>query len=101
MIGAPGHSKDIMDVMNTFHNRYLKGKMCMVGTSAVDYSTKIMEDYAMVGETKSNWAITYKKLLHDNIRVHGVNLTRNTAKERRNRRLTKGHIIYKIWTIYT
>ena len=62
MIGAPVHSKDIMDVMNSFHNRYLKGKMCMVGTSAVDYSTKIMEDHVMVWETKLNWAITYKKI---------------------------------------
>ena len=46
--------------------------MCMVGTLEAEDSTKIMEAHAMVGDSKSSGEITYKKLLEDNIRLHGV-----------------------------
>ena len=61
MISSPGHKKDIVDGINGCDKSYLKKKMCMVGTSKVDDSTKRMEAHIMVGKTKSSWAITYKK----------------------------------------
>ena len=42
MIGAPGHGKDIVDSINVCDKRYLKGKMCMIGTLEADnYSKKV------------------------------------------------------------
>ena len=74
MIGVTGHVKDIVDAINSCDKRYLKEKMCMVGTLEADDCKKIMNAHAMIGEKGSSWAITCKKLLEDNIRVHGVKL---------------------------
>ena len=90
MISLPGHRKDIVDGINGCDKSYLKKKMCMVGTSKVDDSNKRMDAHIMVGKTKSSWAITYKKLLDDNIRVyrvkyynkHGKRETEQKMKER-------------------
>ena len=42
MIGAPGHGKDLVDGIHASDKRYLKGKMCMIGTpEAGDCSTRI------------------------------------------------------------
>ena len=72
MIGAPGHGKDIVDAINACDKRYLKEKMCMIGTPEADNSTKRMNDHAMIGNKKSSWAITCKILLEDNIREQRV-----------------------------
>ena len=68
MIGAPGHGKDIVDAINSCNKRYLKEKMCMIGTQEADDDTKRMDAHAMIGDTKSSWTITCKKLLEDTIR---------------------------------
>ena len=52
MIGAPGHGKDIVDTINVCDTRYLKEKMCMIGTPEVDDSTKRMDAHAMIGNKK-------------------------------------------------
>ena len=36
MIGALGHGKDIVDAIDACDKRYLKEKMCMVGTPEAD-----------------------------------------------------------------
>ena len=36
MIGTPDHGKDIVDSINIYNKRCLKGKMCMVGISEAD-----------------------------------------------------------------
>ena len=36
MIGAPGHGKDVVDGINACDNRYMMGKICMIGTQEVD-----------------------------------------------------------------
>jgi len=36
MIGVPGHGKYIVDTINACDERYLKEKMCMVGTPEAD-----------------------------------------------------------------
>ena len=68
MVSAPGHGKDIVDTINACVKRYLKEKMFMIGTSEADDSTKRMDAHAMIGDTKSSWTITCKKLLEDTIR---------------------------------
>ena len=88
MIGAPVHEKYIVHAINTCDKRYQKEKICIVWTPEVDDSTERMEAHTMVWETKSSWAITW---------YTGSDLTKNTIKERRNRRWKKGDIIYKIW----
>ena len=50
MIGALGHGKDIVDAINACDRRYLKEKMCMVGTSEADDCKKIMDAHTMIGE---------------------------------------------------
>ena len=60
MIGAPGHKKDIVDAINTCDKRYLKEKMCMVGTPEADDCKKIMDAHTMIGEKVSSWVVTCK-----------------------------------------
>ena len=72
MIGTPGQGKNIVIAINTCNKRYLKAKICMVGTPETDDCKKIMDAHAMIGEKVSSWAVTHKKLLEDNIRVYGV-----------------------------
>ena len=72
MIGAPGHGKDIVYAINSCDKRYLKEKMCMIGTPEVDDSTKRMDAHAMIGNKRSSWAVSCKILLEDNTREKGV-----------------------------
>ena len=48
--------------------------MCMVGTLEAGDCKKRMDAHAMIEEKGSSWAATYKQLLEDNIRGHGVKL---------------------------
>ena len=47
-------------------------QMCIVGNPKAEDSTKRIEDHAMVGESQSSQAETFKKLLEDNITVHMI-----------------------------
>ena len=60
MIGAPGHGKVIVDAINTCDKRYLKEKMCMVGTPEADDCKKRMDAHATIGEKSSSWAVSRK-----------------------------------------
>ena len=46
--------------------------MCIVRNPKAEDSTKRMEDHAMLGESQSSQAETFKRLLEDNIRVHMI-----------------------------
>ena len=61
-----------MDTINACDKRYLKEKMCMIGTREADDSTKRMDTHAMIGNKKSSWAVTCKILLEDKLREKGV-----------------------------
>ena len=63
MIGAPGHGKDIVDSINACDKRYLKEKMCMIGTPEADDCTKRIDAHAMIGDKKSSWAVTCKSTI--------------------------------------
>ena len=65
MIGAPGHGKDIVDAINACDKRYLKEKMCMIGTPEAEDSKKRMDAHAMFGYKRSSWAVTCKILLEE------------------------------------
>ena len=80
MIGAPGHGKDIVDAINACDKRYLKEKMCMIGTPEADDSKKRMDAHAMIGNKKSSWAVTCKLLLEDKLREKGVKSYRKSKK---------------------
>ena len=49
MIGTPGYGKYIVDAINACDKRYLKEKMCMVGTLEADDCKKRMDAHAMIG----------------------------------------------------
>ena len=40
-----------------------------------------MDAHAMIGERKSSWAVTFKRLLEDNIKVHGVQSYNKHSKQ--------------------
>ena len=61
----------------------------MVGTPEADDCKKIMNAHAMIGEKGSSWAITCKKLLEDNIRVHGVKLYNKHSKRETKQNMEK------------
>ena len=54
----------------------------MVRIPEVDDSLKRMQAHSIVGETKSSWAITCKKLLEDIIRIHGIGSYKNIRQKR-------------------
>ena len=59
----------------------------------------------MIGEKGSSWVVTCKKLLEDNIRVHGVksfnkNSKRETKQNKTKQKMEKEYIIFKIWRVY-
>ena len=43
----------------------------------------------MIGEKRSNWAVTCKNLLEDNIRVHGVQLYKKYSKQETKHKIEK------------
>ena len=54
MIGAPGQGKYIADAINDCDKRYLKEKMCMIGTPEAGDSTKRMDAHVMIGNKRSS-----------------------------------------------
>ena len=89
MISAPGHGKDIVDTINACDKRYLKEKMCMIGTPESEDSTKRMDAHAMIGNKKSSWVVTCKILLEDNIREQGVKSYRKSNKSEAKQKMDK------------
>ena len=61
----------------------------MFRTPEENNSTNIMEDYTMIGDTKSSWEITYKRLLEDNIRVHGLTSNKKHDKRKTKQKMNK------------
>ena len=89
MIGIPGHEKDIVDAINACDKRYLKDKMCMVGTPEADDCKQRMDAHAMIGEKVSSWVVTCKQLLEDKIRVHGVKSYNKHSKRETKQKMKK------------
>ena len=100
MIGAPGHGKDIVDAINACEKRYLKEKMCMAGTPEADDYNKIMDAHTMIREKSSSWAVSYKQLLEDNARVHGIKSYNKYRKQETKQKMEKEYTIIKIWKVY-
>ena len=62
MIGAPGHGKDLVDGINAIDTRYLKGKMCMIGTPEVDDCSKRIKSHSMIDNARYIFAEECKRL---------------------------------------
>ena len=97
MIDAPGYGKDIVNAINSCDKRYLKEKICMVGTPEVKDITKRMKNHHMARKSKSSWVIICKYLLKNNIRVHGVKSYKKCGKREMEQKIKKERIIYNIW----
>ena len=89
MIGAPEHGKDIVDAIKACDKRYLKEKMCTIGTPEVDDSTKRMDVHAMIGDKKFSWAVTCEKLLEDNIRKQEFKSYKKSNKREAEQKMEK------------
>ena len=48
MFGAPGYSKDVVDVINACDRRYLMRKIYIIGTLNLDDSESRMNTYSIV-----------------------------------------------------
>ena len=60
-----------------------------------------MDAHAMIGEKRSSWPVTCRKLLEDKIREYmELNHTKNTANKKQTKD-KKEYIIFKIWRMYT
>ena len=92
MIGVPGHGKDIVDTINTCDKRYLKEKNMPSWNPEADDCKEIMNAHAMIREKRFSWVVTCKKLLDDNIRVHGVKSYKKYRKQETKQKMEK--IIY-------
>ena len=90
-----------MDAINACDKKYLKEKMCIVGTPEAEDCKKRMDAHAMIGEKRSSWAVTCKTLLKDNIRVHGVKSFNKYRKQETKKRWKKDSMIFRIWRVYT
>ena len=55
--------------------------MSMIGTPEADDCKKRMDVHAMIREKVSSWVVTCKKILEDNIRVHGVKSYNKHSKQ--------------------
>ena len=56
-----------------------------------------MHAHAMIGEKRSSWVVTCKKLLEDNIRVHGVkSFNKNSKRETKQNKTKDGKRIYHL-----
>ena len=73
----------------------------MVGTPEPDDCKKIVDAHALIGEQKSSWAVTCKRLSKNTIRVHGFQSYKNTASKKKKQKIEIGYIIFKIWRMYT
>ena len=71
MIGAPEHGKYVVDGINTCDNRYLMGKMCMIGTLEADNKESRMNSHSMVGSASYSLAKELKRLCGDEVKVNG------------------------------
>ena len=88
MTGAPGHGKDIVDTINACDKRYLKEKMCNIGTPEADDSTKRMDAHAMIGDKKSNLVgrLHANKFWRTTLENKDLNHITNIAREKLNKR---------------
>ena len=74
MIGTPGHGKDCVDSIHASDKRYLKGKMCMIGTLEVDDYSKKMKH--------TQWLTMHIAVLQKSARGYA-----NVVKERMDKRV--------------
>ena len=100
MIGASGHGKDIVDAINACDKRYLKGKWCMIGTLEAEDSTKRMDAHAMIGNKNLVGRLHAKSYWKTTLESKELNHIRNQTREKRNKRLIRECIIYKMRRMY-
>ena len=62
MIGALGHGKDFVYGINASNKRYLKGRICMIGTPEADDCSKRKKSHSIIGNVHYSFAEVYKRL---------------------------------------
>ena len=95
MIGAPGYGEDIVDSINTCDTRYLKGKICMIGTLESDDCSKSMMAHSMVCNAYYSFAEECKRLCDRSDRDNGAK-GYNKYKKREGEKLKKIFYYVKI-----
>ena len=92
MIGAPGCGKNLLDGINAIDKRYVKGKMCMIGTPRVDDCSKRIKSHSMIGNTRYSFAEERKMLRKCSDKEIGA---KDYSKYKKREAEYKNFIIYK------
>jgi hypothetical protein len=83
-IGAPGHGKDIVDGLNATDKRFLKGKMCLIGSLEANNSAHRMVAHSMVEGASKSLAEECARLCSDEARTSGVKGSLKSEKRETN-----------------
>ena len=83
-IGAPGHGKDVVDWLNATDKRFLRGKMCLIGTPESTDSVKRMAAHSMVGDASFSLAEECVRLCSEEGRAGGVKSEKKYQKREEN-----------------
>jgi hypothetical protein len=86
-IGAPGHGKDIVDGLNATDKRFLKGKMCLIGSPEANDSAHRMVAHSMVEGASKSLAEECARLCSDEVRTSGVKGSVKREKRETNSKL--------------
>jgi hypothetical protein len=86
-IGASGHGKDIVDGLNATDKRFLKGKMCPIGSPEANDSAHRMVAHSMVEGASKSLAEEGSHLCSDEARTSGVKGSVKSEKRETNSKL--------------
>ncbi len=86
-IEAPGHGKDIVDGLNATDKRFLKGKMCLIGSPEANGSAHRMVAHSMVEGASKSLAEECAHLCSDEARTSGVKGSVKSEKRETNSKL--------------
>jgi hypothetical protein len=89
--GAPGHGKDIVDVINAIGKKYLAGKMCLIGTPEANNGPTMMQAASMLENASTSLAAESVRLCTEESRVRGVKGYAKHAKREANAPLKERH----------
>ena len=68
----PDYGKDLVDDINASDKRYLKGKMCMIGTLEVDDCSKRIKTHSIINNTHYIFAEECTRLYECSERENGT-----------------------------
>jgi hypothetical protein len=87
-IGAPGHGKDIVDGLNATDKRFLRGRMCLIGSPEANDGAKRMAAHSMVEGASKSLALECARLCSDETRITGVKGHSKHKKRESNSKVT-------------